>query len=802
MMIPFLKQEDLILDNSRLIMPGAKIEVYDPVSNDYVDVYTYDGSNERYTVATNPVYLNLQSRPEHTYFADRLVLCRLYKYIGNFSDPRVDDDTNNWKFIREWNGAFTQESVKNDTIIFGIDALVDANPELGSVTVVGYWTDRDCEARTYVWDNNCVQTPDNGYIVKARDIDTGRWILKFDGEYLPSTYYGVYPGREANINALLTYVDTVGSNLTKTAPGVYFTRGTYDASTVALVTSKKLQIDAGTKFTRNYIQCNDVDIIGNNSQWICDFRLTNPNATVHSSWFRTLQGFFDSDAKHYIVDNINYFTNNALSHNTNLTKKIIECNNANHLSIDYGSYLLQIDNCVIIGRKLFDNTDYVAFFNMKITDEWFNATTPSIGTYAEVLAHTANFSIDSSCVIDVDNFDSPVTWARIQLVQGSTELDFRGRTVTSFASTNVTKISNLIVNTLNLTGNSNDITLDNVKANTFNIPSGNVLTIQNGCYLNDCGSPTSIFSGNAVNIADSTVRILKVNVSNTTVIANRSTLYGCQLKMNDYSGSYSDADYTLANNIVLNDCTCDTCFINTNRLTASDTAFNQVIELYPYITNAEYHLFFKFGRCTFTGSSEILVKLRNVTYDNSIVYHVIPDFSITNCHFDGTDYGFRMPFYSDIANGKEFIYAVDRNFTYHGNTGKCPLESVPVIGMVAWDDLTYQSDSYKKSTNTYRLFNLCGDYDSMNSAWTKMGARIVTALKADPSGTADLYDSSPSFLIPALLKTASSVDNFSGLQSGGAVDNYGDMFEIRFAVKNSHYDEDHLIAMNWTTDDK
>ena len=125
MYIPFLNQSDLILDNNRQIIPGGKIEVFDPVSNTPVDIFTYDGSN-----------LNLQSRPEYTYFCDRLVLCRLYKYIGNFSDPRVDDDTNNWMFIREWNGAFNESSAINDTIIYGIESLAEANTDLGSVTAV------------------------------------------------------------------------------------------------------------------------------------------------------------------------------------------------------------------------------------------------------------------------------------------------------------------------------------------------------------------------------------------------------------------------------------------------------------------------------------------------------------------------------------------------------------------------------------------------------------------------------------------------------------------------------------------
>ena len=74
MFVSFLSQADLILDNNGNIIPGGKIEAFDPVSNNKVNIYTYDGSNERYTIAPNPIYLNGESRPEHTYFCDRLVL--------------------------------------------------------------------------------------------------------------------------------------------------------------------------------------------------------------------------------------------------------------------------------------------------------------------------------------------------------------------------------------------------------------------------------------------------------------------------------------------------------------------------------------------------------------------------------------------------------------------------------------------------------------------------------------------------------------------------------------------------------
>ena len=113
-MSPILNQEDLILDNDRKVMPGGKIVCLDPVSNNEVEISTYDSSDDTYVPADNPIYLNTLSRVPNTYFANQLVLCRLYKYLGNFSDPMIDDDTENWEFVRDfYSGQPVDSNFKN-----------------------------------------------------------------------------------------------------------------------------------------------------------------------------------------------------------------------------------------------------------------------------------------------------------------------------------------------------------------------------------------------------------------------------------------------------------------------------------------------------------------------------------------------------------------------------------------------------------------------------------------------------------------------------------------------------------------
>ena len=690
MYIPFLSQEDLILDNNRQIIPGAKIEVFDPVSNTPVNIYTYDGSNELYTIAPNPVYLNGESRPEHTYFCDRLVLCRLYKYIGNFSDPRVDDDTNNWLYVREWNGAYTEDTVMNDTIVFGLDGLKSANPSLGSVNVVGYWNSTDCASRNYVWDSNCVQTPDNGYIVKSNDKDTGRWILKFDGEYLPSTYYGVYPGSEANINALLTYVDTVGTASMKTAPGVYFVRGDYKASSVALTTSKKLLIDNVSSFTRASITSStDIKVIGGETNhFITDLYGVK---TAHSSWYKSLQGFLDSGAKELIFDDSNNFTQApVMTKNTTLSNAhLVNNTNAYANWMGFNNFTLTLDRCTVDDHLFYPSTSRIFFQNMLVTDRYFYAPTVQNIDISYINCDDFNFNL---C-----NFDNAAVYLKWKYQKGYTDIDMEGRMVGSdidFAPS-LTGLHNCRFNTLTLNDSSKTVFLENCQGILRSVNSANLiiyncrLTLDTNLALAQSGLlniKDSVITGTgdiqagadfALMIEHSTLEpsITCPNVTNTNaqpydVIVKGSTVGNIELKKLEMTNSKAGSVKIYG------------AFNGTSGLIDNVTLENNVIDDFGFFTVTNFES--TVNNCIFVN-----IRIVNNTFNNS----------------------FTCPFYVTDSEGNkyEFISSTGaHNGLYIGNHGNCPIDSTQLVTTLPYTDGAYKdADNHEwplELTHTFRMF--------------------------------------------------------------------------------------------------
>lgn len=703
MYISFLNQDDLILDNNGKIIPGAKIEIYDPVSNTHVDVYTYDGSNERYVIAPNPIYLNGASRPEHTYFAKQLVLCRLYKYIGAFSDPRVDDDTNNWLFIREWNGAFTQDTVKNDTIIFGIESLKTANTELGSVTVVGYYNDHDCEARTYYWDANCTQTPDNGYIVKSNDKDTGRWILKFDGEYLPSTYYGVYPGSEANINALLTYVDTVGTASIKTAPGVYFVRGNYTASSVALTTAKKVLIDNDSSFTRASITSStDIKVIGGETNhFITDLYGVK---TAHSSWYKSLQGFLDSGAKELIFDESNNFTQAPVMTKNTTLSNVHLVNNTNMYAkwMGFNNFTLTLDRCTVDDHLFYPLTSRIFFQNMLVTDRYFYAPTVQNIDISYINCDDFNFNL---C-----NFDNAEIYLKWMYQKGNTDIDMQGRIVSDIDyAPSLTGLHNCRFNTLTLNDSSKTVFLENCQGILRSLNSANLIIYN--CRLT-LDTNLALAQGGLLNIKDSVITgtgdiqagadfalmiehstlepsITCPNVTNTNaqpydVIVKSSIVGNIELKKLEMTNSkagtikiYGSAGNTIGNVTLENNVIDDFGFFSVN-------GFESTV-----------------NNCTFVNT-----RIVNNTFNNS----------------------FTCPFFVTDSEGKkyEFISSTGaHNWLYRGNNGHCPIDSTQLVTTLPYTDGAHiDADNHTWSlelTHTFRLF-LPGE---ILVKGTSLGAKMI-----------------------------------------------------------------------------
>lgn len=725
--IPFLTQDDLILDNQKRIIPGAKIDVYDPISNNRIDIYTYDGANERYIVAENPIYLDNDSRPQHTYFSTKLVLCRLYKYRGQLSNPMTDDDTANWEFVREWNGAFSQDQVKNDTIVFGLSELQEVNTELGSVNVVGYWNNYDCEGRTYVWDATCTQTPDNGYIVKNNEKDTGRWILKFDGEYLPSTYYGVYPGKEANMNALLTYVATAGTNGMKTAPGVYFYPGDYDASTVALTTDKRVLIDAGTTFTRASITASDVKVIGKSTQAITDLYTTDPNATVHSSWYKTIEGFLRSGAKHLIFDATNYFTDSKLYNNITLSDKIVEY--TSRISIDFNGHYITFSGCEFIGERFINGaSDYYIFQYTNMTDRWFTSSAIDWGYISR--GHHIQATTQSANRIELSNFESADAWLKLicanaeDLSQSNIDVDLQGRTLSSAVNYNVIGIiRNAVINSkYSGTPTGGSITFYNTTASIGSVTahyfyaydskltfdsqptytSGAMLVFKN-CEVGQTPNYGSNWwtNSNSYVIAeecDWSVAFDYTNNDNTTPQGGRLTFRKCIMTQTN--------NFFRVKDIVMTDCILE----------------GQNIKIYPYKENGvdsveHYFLGATFMNNKMTGNYPIeLTKYDddncfNVFFKNlMIVGNTMYNSTGIECRYWQNRYGNNAAekFIAPVLWFNDPIYATvqGHSFSYKNNIGNCPQENFKnlLTEKTAFTQ-EYQWPSYNTNTvATQRIF--------------------------------------------------------------------------------------------------
>ena len=687
MYIPFINQNDIFLDNNGKIIPCAKIEVFDPISNTPVDIYTYDGSNDKYTIAPNPIYLNGQSRPENTYFAKQLVFCRLYKYIGNFSDPRVDDDTENWLYIRDLNGAFTQDTVKNDTIVFGLDGLKSANPSLGSVNVVGYYNSSDCTARNYYWDANCTQTPDNGYIVKSNDKDTGRWILKFDGEYLPSTYYGVYPGHEANINALLTYVDAVGTASIKTAPGVYLVRGNYTASSVALATSKKLLIDNDSSFTRASItSSSDIKVIGGKTNhFITDLYGVK---TAHSSWYKTLQGFLDSGAKELIFDESNNFTQEAImTKNTTISNAhLVNNTNAYANWLGFNNFTLTLDRCTVDDFLFYPSTSRIYFQNMLVTDRYFYG--PNV--------NNMDISRINADNINLCNFDNAEIYLKWMYQKGYTDIDMESRIVSdiNFAPSLI-GLHNCLFHTLSLNDSSKTVYLENCQGtiSSVNVKSLvvhkcrlniDVVVMLNGGILDIVDSE---FSGNGTLSAGSAfaLNIARSNISQNIVYPNITNNavqpFDIIIDNSNVTGNIEVKKLTMTNSKA-GSVKIYGAFNGTSGIIDKVTLENNVIDDFGFFTVTGFES--TVNNCTFVES-----RIVNNTFNNS----------------------FTCPFYITDSEGNkyEFISSTGmHNGIYIGNHGNCPIDSTQLVTKLPYTDGAYKdADNNEWSlelTHTFRMF--------------------------------------------------------------------------------------------------
>ena len=678
--IPVINQSTLFEDIKRNALVHGKLEILDPVSNNQLTIWSY--TDDQYTVMENPVILDIEGRVPQTVFCDRIVYVRVYAFKGNDENNRPI-----YEFVRDFYAGENENSESREYIV-GIEALKDLDPSVNSsVNVLGYFNAYDCPMRQYVWDSECTQDADNGYIVASDVSDKGRWILVFSGEYLPSNYYGVYPGHTANINALLSYIDYVGTALTKTAPGVWFVPGEYSDSTVALITNKKLLIDNSTSFSYKSITSNDdIKIVGGET----DHCITDLYGvkSAHSSWYKTLQGFLDSGAKELIFDKSNNFTQApVMTKNTTLSNvHLVNNTNAYANWMGFNNFTLTLDKCTVDDNLFYPLTSRIFFQNMLVTDRYFYG--PNV--------NNMDISRINADNIYLCNFDNAAIYLKWMYQKGYTDIDMEGRIVSDIDfAPSLTGLHNCRFNTLTLNDPSKLVFLENCQGILRSVNSANLIIYN--CRLT-LDTNLALAQGGLLNIKDSDItgtgdiqagadfalmiehstlepsitcpNVTNINAQPYDVIVKGSTVGDIEVKKLEMTNSKAGTikihgSVAAAGNTIGN--------VKLENNVIDDFGFFTVTGFEQYVSN-----------CTF-----VQTRIVNNTFNNS----------------------FTCPFYVKDSGGNkyEFISSTgNHDYLYKGNHGQCPINSIQLVTKLPYTDGAYKDATDHEwpleLTHTFRMF--------------------------------------------------------------------------------------------------
>ena len=689
--IPVINQNERFLDLNEQPLVNGKVEILDPVSNNFLTIWSY--SDDEYTVMTNPVRLDIEGRVMQTIFCDRIVYVRVYKYLG-----RDENNHEIFEFIRDFYTGENENSESREYVV-GIEDLKDLDPSVNSsVNVLGYFNAFDCPMRQYVWDANCTQDPDNGYIIASDVLSTGRWILVFSGEYLPSSYYGVYPGQIANINALTSYPEKVGTHLVPTAPGIWFVPGEYAVDT-NLNTAKRVLLDANTQFDCQYFYCGNLTVKGEPQIAICDFDFRDPQQEAHSSWFRTMAGYLTCGAKKFIFDAKDNFVNHTLQNaNYTLQNKIIEGQTRLPVTYNGDNCRITFNNCVINAERIFNANDKLSFAYTAIRDHWW--INPSqIDFFNNVYARTS--SINS---LVMDNFTNITAYVNAMAANGATVIDLAGRDISSIAvPSTVTELRNVIAGTIACNRTGADIVLRNCKANNINVSCRYLTTYD--CDLNFSIEPNT----SACWFYRSRINAQTQWTSKTNQIIAENSYIGFNLKLvtdNDANHSYiSFTDCEFQQN-----CAYELKFVIMKRCITN----NNSIKIYPHKADDKYYIgSVTFENNTFNNNSPIeftkIDELNGWAQDN--VYECIATWTITGNNFMGNSEGLRARYWHHRTGSnynKTFIAGSGNTIVYTGNIGNCPAENSK--GMTITGNQTYTTKSVTVGESTFTLYKYSSSY--------------------------------------------------------------------------------------------
>ena len=645
--IPIISQHDLFLDEYNLPVNG-KLEIVDPNTNNMVPVYTW--SHDQMVPATNPILLTGGGRPDDTYFVQQLVQIKIYRYLGDFRLPMDTEDSSNWQYLREYMAGEDPDLLLRETA-HTMAELREMDVSAGTVNVIGYHNEYDCPMRTYVWDENCALDDDGGYVVASDNTETGRWVLVYNGAYIPSVYYGVYPSHTENMNALCTYAGMIHGQYT--APGIFFAPGDY--GDVRAITTKKVLLSSNTQMTS--IECSWIDVIGRPTTWIANIFPSDSTCPVYSSWYKHARSFWGNSSRVKHTDGRNWIDNDIVANMTNSNVTFIT-HQGTKLTTNTGDYKLIFNNCKMEGDYGFlDKDSACRFIGMEVSDKFYvnNSITPANIEFSTVSGQ------ESTLILN--HFAKVENYAALLYKTGTTSIDMGNIYCGSSTAIDLgeyTEIRNL---------NANNATIGK---------SGNTVKVidSNASYVD--------FNGSALNLDHTNIRLKtfpnvnSISVDNDSIVQGGFTLTRGSVACNNstWAMNINEAtdNNTLSSSLTFRNSTIYAT-INTKNIQLYDCAVrDSVISVYPYYSNAnKYVLYLRMERCDVTNSSNPTIQFKKISTDN-VCKNCYWDVRMIGNDFQGNILGVTCPYFANRSTRELFIArdSDNHNFWIKNNTGNCP----------------------------------------------------------------------------------------------------------------------------------
>lgn len=377
------------LSKNRIV--NGRLFIYEQDTTDLADVFTYEGSE--FVPASNPIYC-VDGIPNNTYFLkNKIYDVVAQEYVGSSSDPAGDLRPEMWVETFSTKVGFELDKETNSNTHLTVNGIANLKDcPVGDdlyVDVIGYWTDNDCERRTYYWDSTCVNTPDQGLIIESNVSDSGRWIL-ICNEVMKSEYYGVYGNtHQENLNELFKYNDEYGSMSLVSPKTIMLAPGSYgDGYSILSAGGKHIIFSYGASIKNgNTLRCmsfEGTDTLGNiqigfNKQNQYSIAYTC-NQTARLSNYRTVSEFVNCNAQCLIFDveanegnpqaqpKLIITATKTLTNVRCVFEKLTSfwCNNGANFNIIF-------DNCQIDSDGNIGDNTCIRFKNCEIKDSWFKS---------------------------------------------------------------------------------------------------------------------------------------------------------------------------------------------------------------------------------------------------------------------------------------------------------------------------------------------------------------------------------------------------------------------------------------------